>query len=70
MQVVVGNVALYGATDGEALFAGRAGERFCVRNSGAISEWRMEGGVEGHPVREVLACCSFAWVRQQQWSGR
>ena len=32
---VVGNVALYGATGGEAFFRGRAGERFCVRNSGA-----------------------------------
>ena len=34
-NVVVGNVALYGATGGEAFFRGRAGERFCVRNSGA-----------------------------------
>lgn len=36
-HVVVGNVALYGATDGEALFCGKAGERFCVRNSGAVA---------------------------------
>jgi glutamate synthase domain-containing protein 3 len=34
-NVVIGNVALYGATAGEAFFRGRAGERFCVRNSGA-----------------------------------
>jgi glutamate synthase domain-containing protein 3 len=34
-SVVVGNVALYGATDGEAYFCGMAGERFAVRNSGA-----------------------------------
>ena len=34
-NVVVGNVALYGATTGEAYFAGRAGERFAIRNSGA-----------------------------------
>jgi len=34
-NVIVGNVALYGATAGEAYFRGRAGERFCVRNSGA-----------------------------------
>ena len=34
-NVVIGNVALYGATGGEAFFRGRAGERFCVRNSGA-----------------------------------
>ena len=33
--MVVGNVALYGATSGEAYFRGRAGERFAVRNSGA-----------------------------------
>ena len=34
-NIIVGNVALYGATDGEAYFRGVAGERFCVRNSGA-----------------------------------
>ncbi|MBO6015699.1 MAG: glutamate synthase large subunit [Lachnospiraceae bacterium] len=36
-NILIGNVALYGATSGEAYFAGRAGERFCVRNSGAIA---------------------------------
>ena len=34
-NVLIGNVALYGATAGEAFFRGRAAERFCVRNSGA-----------------------------------
>jgi glutamate synthase domain-containing protein 2/glutamate synthase domain-containing protein 1 len=34
-NVIVGNVAFYGATSGEAYLAGLAGERFCVRNSGA-----------------------------------
>ena len=34
-NVIIGNVALYGATSGEAFFRGLAGERFCVRNSGA-----------------------------------
>ena len=34
-NVIAGNVALYGATSGRAFLAGRAGERFCVRNSGA-----------------------------------
>ena len=34
-QILIGNVALYGATSGEAYFRGRAAERFCVRNSGA-----------------------------------
>ncbi len=32
---IVGNVAFYGATSGEAYIRGKAGERFCVRNSGA-----------------------------------
>ena len=34
-NIIVGNVALYGATGGEAYFGGVAGERFAVRNSGA-----------------------------------
>ncbi|RMG39579.1 MAG: glutamate synthase large subunit [Planctomycetota bacterium] len=34
-NIIIGNVALYGAIDGEAYFRGRAAERFCVRNSGA-----------------------------------
>ncbi|XP_014504410.1 glutamate synthase [NADH], amyloplastic isoform X1 [Vigna radiata var. radiata] len=34
-NIVIGNVALYGATRGEAYFNGMAAERFCVRNSGA-----------------------------------
>ena len=34
-NIIVGNVVLYGATGGEAYFHGLAGERFCVRNSGA-----------------------------------
>jgi glutamate synthase (NADPH/NADH) len=34
-NIVIGNVALYGATCGEAYFNGMAAERFCVRNSGA-----------------------------------
>ena len=34
-NILLGNVALYGATDGEAYFRGIAAERFCVRNSGA-----------------------------------
>src|SRR5690606_3937068 len=34
-NVIIGNVALYGATSGEAYFRGMAAERFCVRNSGA-----------------------------------
>jgi glutamate synthase (NADPH/NADH) large chain len=36
-QVIVGNTVLYGATTGKAFFNGRAGERFAVRNSGALA---------------------------------
>jgi len=36
-QVIVGNTVLYGATSGRAFFSGRAGERFAVRNSGAVA---------------------------------
>jgi glutamate synthase (ferredoxin) len=36
-NVIVGNVALYGATSGEVYISGMAGERFCVRNSGATA---------------------------------
>jgi glutamate synthase (NADPH/NADH) large chain len=35
--VILGNVALYGATAGKLFAAGRAGERFAVRNSGAMA---------------------------------
>jgi glutamate synthase domain-containing protein 3 len=36
-NVIVGNVALYGATSGEVYIRGMAGERFCVRNSGVTA---------------------------------
>ena len=36
-NVIIGNVALYGATSGCAFISGAAGERFCVRNSGATA---------------------------------
>ena len=36
-QVIAGNTVLYGATGGSLFAAGRAGERFCVRNSGATA---------------------------------
>ncbi len=44
-QVLAGNTILYGATGGELYIAGRAGERFAVRNSGAIA---MVEGVGDH----------------------
>ncbi len=36
-QIIAGNVVGYGATSGEIFISGRVGERFCVRNSGAIA---------------------------------
>ncbi|NCO76217.1 MAG: glutamate synthase large subunit [Cyanobacteria bacterium] len=47
-NIIVGNVALYGATSGEAYISGIAGERFCVRNSGvtAIVEGVGDHGCE------------------------
>ena len=47
-NIVVGNVVLYGATSGEAYFNGVAGERFCVRNSGATA---VVEGVGDHGLR-------------------
>ena len=47
-NIILGNVALYGATSGEAYFSGVAGERFCVRNSGvsAVVEGVGDHGCE------------------------
>ena len=42
-NIIIGNVALYGATSGKAYINGVAGERFCVRNSGATAV--VEGSV-------------------------
>jgi glutamate synthase (NADPH/NADH) large chain len=36
-NIIAGNVVLYGATGGECYLRGKVGERFCVRNSGAIA---------------------------------
>ena len=44
-DILIGNVALYGATSGYAFIAGMAGERFGVRNSGA---WAVVEGVGDH----------------------
>ena len=44
-NIIIGNVALYGATDGKAFINGMAGERFAVRNSGA---WAVVEGVGDH----------------------
>ena len=47
-NIIIGNVALYGGTAGEAFVQGRAGERFCVRNSGvrAVVEGVGDHGCE------------------------
>ncbi len=47
-NVIIGNVALYGATSGEAFISGIAGERFAVRNSGAHA---VVEGVGDHALR-------------------
>lgn len=47
-NIIIGNVALYGATKGKAFINGVAGERFCVRNSGAtaVAEGCGDHGLE------------------------
>lgn len=54
-NIIIGNVALYGATSGRAFFRGIAGERLCVRNSGAVA------AIEGLSPRH------FRWRRH--WRG-
>ena len=55
-NVIIGNVALFGAIKGEAYINGIAGERFCVRNSGAIAvvEGIGEHGLEYMTGGKVL----------------
>src|SRR5208282_729780 len=55
-NVIVGNVAFYGATSGEAFIRGMAGERFCVRNSGvtAVVESVGDHGCEYMPGGRVV----------------
>ncbi|TVR12564.1 MAG: glutamate synthase large subunit [Planctomycetota bacterium] len=54
---IVGNTVLYGATSGSVFFAGRAGERFCVRNSGvhAVVEGMGDHGCE-YMTGGVVVC--------------
>ncbi|HYR42217.1 MAG TPA: glutamate synthase large subunit [Terriglobia bacterium] len=51
-NIVIGNVALYGATSGEAFIRGVAGERFAVRNSGAVA---VVEGVGDHGCEYMTA---------------
>ena len=53
-NVIIGNVALYGATSGEAYIAGMAGERFCIRNSGAVA---VVEGVGEHGCEYMTGGC-------------
>ncbi len=53
-NIIVGNVALYGATSGEAYIAGMAGERFCIRNSGATA---VVEGVGEHGCEYMTGGC-------------
>lgn len=53
-NIIIGNVALYGATSGEAFIAGVAGERFCVRNSGARA---VVEGVGEHGCEYMTGGC-------------
>jgi len=53
-NILIGNVALYGATSGEAYFRGIAGERFCVRNSGAHT---VVEGIGDHGCEYMTGGC-------------
>ena len=53
-NVIAGNVALYGATAGRAFFRGRAGERFAVRNSGALA---VVEGIGEHGCEYMTGGC-------------
>ena len=73
-NVIIGNVAFYGATGGEAYIGGMAGERFCVRNSGlhavveAVGDHGCEYMTGGHvvnpgPDRTQLCGRHVGWHR-------
>ena len=53
-NIIVGNTVLYGATSGEVYIRGRAGERFCVRNSGVIA---VVEGVGDHGCEYMTGGC-------------
>lgn len=55
-NIIIGNVALYGATSGEAYIAGMAGERFCIRNSGATA---VVEGVGEHGLEYMTGGCAL-----------
>ncbi len=53
-NIIVGNTVLYGAINGEVFFSGVAGERFCVRNSGATA---VVEGVGDHGCEYMTGGC-------------
>ncbi|MCK7492650.1 MAG: hypothetical protein MZW92_14670 [Comamonadaceae bacterium] len=60
-NIIIGNTVMYGAIDGEAYFRGVAGERFCVRNSGAHGggRGRRRPRLRVHDRRHRASC----WAR-------
>ena len=83
-NILLGNVALYGATSGEAYFRGIAAERFCVRNSGASTvvegvgdhgcEYMTGGrvvilGSTGRNFAAGMSCgIAYIWYPKQQFA--
>src|SRR5580692_9563243 len=67
-NVIVGNTCLYGATSGKAFFAGRAGERFAVRNSGAsaVVEGVGDHGCEYMTGGVVVVLGGIAYVLDEE----
>lgn len=65
LNVIVGNVCLYGATSGKAFFRGIAAERFAVRNSGVVAVVEVSTECKrvltwSSYVQNFLGC-SFIW---------
>jgi glutamate synthase (NADPH) large chain len=65
--ILLGNVALYGATSGEAYFAGPAGERFAVRNSGVTA---VVEGVGDHGCEYMTGGIAFVLDADQRLERR
>jgi hypothetical protein len=66
-NIIIGNVALYGATSGEAYIRGMAGERFCVRNSGVNA---VVESVGDHGCEYMTGGASSCWARGPQFRRR
>ncbi len=67
-NIIIGNVAFYGATSGEAYIRGKAGERFCVRNSGANV---VVEGVGDHGCEYMTGgTCCYSWRHRKKFCCR